>query len=81
LPPRALTSLLPQDPIPAKTVNVSLPAKVSGNIESLQKALAVTVGKLGCRACCSGFDIAFRRELDLLMIDENLKAQGFGRFR
>lgn len=75
-------SFLPQDPIPARGfVNVSVPDRVSSDIEALQKAVAVTVGKLGCQACCSGFDIAFRRELDLIALDENLEAQGFGRFR
>jgi hypothetical protein len=72
---------LPSDPIPVHSVNVSLPRAVVGDIGSLQKAVAVTVGKLGCPACCSGFDIAFRRELDLIAINEKLEAQGFGRFR
>ncbi len=62
-------------------VNVMLPARVSGNIKSLQKAVAVTLGKLGCAACCSGFDIAFRNELDFITIDEKVQAHGFGRFR
>jgi hypothetical protein len=62
-------------------VNVVLPERVSGNIKSLQKAVAVTLGKLGCAACCSGFDIAFRNELDLITINEKVQAQGFGRFR
>jgi len=61
-------------------VNVVLPERVSGNIKSLQKAIAVTLGKLGCAACCSGFDIAFRNELDLITINEKVQAQGFGRF-
>src|SRR5256885_8606342 len=62
-------------------VNVVLPDRVSGNIKSLQKAVAATLGKLGCAACCSGFDIAFRNELDLITINEKVQAHGFGRFR
>lgn len=62
-------------------VNVMLPERVSSNIKSLQKAVAVTLGKLGCAACCSGFDIAFRRELDFITINEKIQAQGFGSFR
>jgi hypothetical protein len=62
-------------------VNVMLPERVSGNIKSLQKAVAVTLGKLGCAPCCSGFDIAFRNELDFITINEKVQAQGFGRFR
>jgi hypothetical protein len=77
LPPRGDT-FLPQDPVPIR-VNVS--PRVTDDLESLQKAVALTVQKLGCDACCSGFDIAFRRELDLLTINEKLEVQGFGRFR
>ena len=65
----------------AKRVEVSVAPAVSENLESLQRAIAITLDKLGCGACCSGFDITFRRELDLIAIDENLEAQGFGRFR
>jgi hypothetical protein len=83
LPPEHATiaALLPQDPVPLRTVEVIVPDRVSSNIDSLRKAVAVTVGKLGCGACCSGFDIVFRRELDLIAIDENLEVQGFGRLR
>jgi hypothetical protein len=69
---------LPSDPVP---VNVMLPERVSGNIKSLQKAVAVTLGKLGCPQCCSGFDIAFRRELDLIAIGDKVDVRGFGRYR
>lgn len=62
-------------------VTVMLPDRVSSNIKSLQKAVAATVGKLGCAACCSGFDIVFQRELDFITINEKVQAQGFGRFR
>ena len=69
----------PQDPIPAFPVLV--PQDITDNLEALQKAVAVAVGKLGCSECCSGFDIAFIRELDMLHINENLEAQGFGGLR
>jgi len=72
---------LPQDPVPIHTVTVAVPDKVNNEIEALTKTIAVVVDKLGCRACCSGFDILFRRELDLLMVDEQLGIKGFGRFR
>jgi hypothetical protein len=72
---------LPSDPVPVRPVDVSVPAQVTDDIGSLQKAIATVLGKLGCPECCSGFDIAFRRELDLIALDENLEVQGFGRFR
>lgn len=78
LPPRGGLAL-PQDPVPA--VHVMLPEKANNSIKSIQKALATTLGKLGCPACCSGFDILFQRELDLIAFDDRLNAKGFGRFR
>jgi hypothetical protein len=72
---------LPSDPIPWRTVTVAVPDKVNGDIEALTKTIGLVVDKLGCRACCSGFDILFRRELDLITVDEQLGVKGFGRFR
>jgi len=72
---------LPQDPVPARTVNVSVPAAVLGNIDNLNRVIGKVLGKLGCAACCSGFDIAFRRELDSITVDEQLNIHGFGNFR
>jgi hypothetical protein len=72
---------LPSDPVPLRPVDVRLAPGVSNSIESLQQAVAATVGKLGCKACCSGFDIAFRRELDMISINEKLEVQGFGSYR
>jgi len=80
LPPRGGLAL-PQDPVPIRTVHVLVPERVNNNIKSIQKALATTLGKLGCPACCSGFDILFQRELDLIAFDERLNATGFGRLR
>jgi hypothetical protein len=82
LPPGNWGSIgLPSDPVPVRPVDVSVPAQVTDDIGSLQKAVAAVVGKLGCPECCSGFDIAFRRELDLIALNDNLEVQGFGRFR
>ena len=81
LPPRELIretmSLQPS----RGQVDVIVPERVASNIKSLQKAVAVALGKLGCGQCCSGFDIAFRRELDFIAINDKVQAQGFGRFR
>jgi len=63
------------------TVLVSIPSRVNNDIESLGKTIATVLGKLGCQACCSGFDILFRQELDMMVVDERLNVSGFGRFR
>jgi hypothetical protein len=61
-------------------VNVFVPARVSSDLGALQKTIAATLGKLGCAACCSGFDIAFRREIDMITVNERAEVQGFGSF-
>src|SRR5262245_24892663 len=38
-------------------ITVTLPDKVNGNIDLLNRAVGVVLDKLGCSACCSGFDI------------------------
>ncbi|MFY9609033.1 MAG: hypothetical protein WAU45_10535 [Blastocatellia bacterium] len=59
-------------------ITVTLPDKVSGNIDALTRAVGVVVGKLGCSACCSGFDILFRREINTLALDEKGGVARFG---
>jgi hypothetical protein len=67
-------------PQPWRPVTVAIPDKVSRDINSLTEAAAIVLGKLGCPQYCSGFDIVFRREVDMLAIDETLNVNGFGRF-
>jgi hypothetical protein len=76
LPPRA-----EPDPLPWTPVRVTIPDKVSRDINLLTRATANVLTKLGCGQCCSGFDILFRREVDSLTVDEKLNVQGFGRYR
>lgn len=80
LPPRQLSVGLPQDPVPMRAVTVAIPEKVNSDINALTQAVATVMGKLGCGQCCSGFDILFRREMDLIVLDEKLNARGFGRY-
>lgn len=53
-----------------RNVDVLVPDSVTHDIELLKRAVAITVGKLGCLACCSGFDITFRRESAVLALTE-----------
>jgi len=59
---------VPQDSVP---IRVSLPTKVSYNLEQVQEVVAKVAGRLGCAPCCSGFDIAFLHERELF-VDESL---------
>lgn len=73
LPPRSLNF----SPLRG-TITVTIPEKVNGNIELLTKAIGTVVGKLGCEACCSGFDIYFRNELNSIALDERAGVARFG---
>ncbi|HET9640749.1 MAG TPA: hypothetical protein VFP12_16255 [Allosphingosinicella sp.] len=58
-------------------VKVSLSADVANNLEKFQRVQKDILGRLGCMACCSGWDIRwdiFRR----FNVDEKLNiTQGF----
>lgn len=79
-------SLNPQ-PLPPRSISmdrargqitVTIPDRVNGNIDALTKAAGVVLGKLGCSACCSGFDILFRREINTMALDEKGGVARFG---
>jgi hypothetical protein len=62
-----LSVQLPHDPVPLRRVTATLPGKVSNNLKQIQDVAANIAGRLGCEACCSGFDILFRQELDFVV--------------
>ena len=62
-------------------VTVTIPDKVNNSIDALTRAVAVVVDKLGCKPCCSGFDILFRREIATIALDEQLNVVRFGGLR
>jgi hypothetical protein len=73
LPPRSLSFDQTRG-----SITVTIPDHVNGNIDALTQAVGVVVGKLGCSACCSGFDILFRREINSLALDEKGGVARFG---
>jgi len=81
LPPREFALAGAPGAGASQPVTVSIPDSVSRDINALTRATAVVLGKLGCPQCCSGFDILFRRELDMFAVDEKLNVQGFGKLR
>ena len=46
-------------PFPDRVVRVAVPAKVAFHLESMHKVTASVLGRLGCPACHSGWDIRF----------------------
>lgn len=58
-------------PTPEKVVRVTLPAKLAYDLGSVQKIQASILDRLGCAACCSGWDIRFDIARSF-SVDENL---------
>ena len=59
-------------------VTVSLAKEVRFDLNKVQAAVEKVVGQLGHPGCCSGFDIAFRREVGTMALDERLNVVRFG---
>ena len=53
----------------AKAVRVSIPVAIASDIGGLKKSMSTILDKLGCRACCSGFDIFLERQRDAVLAD------------
>jgi len=58
-------------PTSERTIRVSLPGKIAYDLNAFQKAQATILDRLGCTACCSGWDIRFDIVRDFA-VDENL---------
>jgi hypothetical protein len=54
-----------------RTVQVSLPASVAFDLDRFQEVQRSILDKLGCGACCSGWDIRFDLQRQFL-VDEKL---------
>ena len=58
------------DPLPwatGRTIRVTVPHDVHFNIEKMQRIQKDILGRLGCGACCSGWDIRFDIERSFLV--------------
>lgn len=53
----------------SKAVRVSIPASVAADIDGLKKSIATVLDRLGCPACCSGFDIRLELQREFLISD------------
>jgi len=52
------------DPMPGRPIRVTVPVSVAFNFEKMMGVTKTILGKLGCQACCSGFDIRYIHEND-----------------
>jgi len=57
-----------------KAIYVTVPASAAYNLEKMNKITATVLGRLGCPACHSGFDIRFDFERRFIF-DEKLTIQ------
>lgn len=63
----------------ARTVRVTIPASVAFDLDRFQEVQRSILDKLGCRACCSGWDIRFDLQRRFL-VDEQAKIREVGTF-
>jgi hypothetical protein len=63
--------------IGSNVVRVSIPAEVAFDVDRFQKVQRDILGKLGCQACCSGWDIRFDME-KRFVVDEKLNVRAAG---
>jgi len=75
--PGLRVELNPQ-PLPPGMVLVRMDKEVSLDIERLGGAIDRIVGALGCKTCCSGFDIFFQQEVEFINVDKNMNVAAFG---
>lgn len=46
----------------SRVVRVTIPSEIEYDLKQFQKAQENLLGRLGCQACCSGFDIRYETE-------------------
>jgi hypothetical protein len=63
----------------AQTIQVTIPAEVAFDLDRFHEVQKGILGKLGCMACCSGFDIRYDFQR-AFVVDANLEIReaGFG---
>lgn len=61
----------------SNVVRVSVPASAYFKLDAMQKIQKDILGRLGCLACCSGWDIRFDLQRQFL-VDEKLNVREFG---
>lgn len=61
-----------------REVRVVLPGEVAFNLGKVLKTLPKVLGRLGCPACCSGFDIRFTMERDFAINPKSLEPNPLG---
>jgi hypothetical protein len=64
---------LPQDPDALRPVRVVVSGEVAFDLKKMQKVTANLLGRLGCPACHSGFDIRFIQALDFVVNPKTLE--------
>jgi hypothetical protein len=58
-------------PLPERVVRVRLPRKAAYDLPTFQKIQADILDRLGCKACCSGFDIRWDFARDFVVDAKN----------
>lgn len=72
-----LEALNARGDLTARTVRVSLPAAVAFDLDRFQEVQRGILDRLGCQACCSGWDIRFDLQRQFL-VDDRLNIRDAG---
>lgn len=64
-----------------RVVNVSVPTEALYDVKKMRKITDSLLGKLGCPACHSGFDLRFRELRDFVVNPQTLEVQEHYQFR
>lgn len=72
-----LEALNTRSDLSAKSVRVSLPASIAFDLDRFQEVQRSILDRLGCPACCSGWDIRFDLQRNFL-VDEKLNIREVG---
>jgi hypothetical protein len=62
-----------------RPVNVRVPAEVAYDLDKIQQIQKDILGRLGCMACCSGWDIRYILENEFI-VDGDLNVREGGGF-
>ena len=62
--------------VPTRGLVVHVPPDVMGNLEKMQVVTRNLLGRLGCLACHSGFNIQFQEEVEFLVNERSLEVTG-----
>jgi hypothetical protein len=76
-PSEVFMATLPQDPIPARAVNVYVPREIAFDLGKMTRITANVLDRLGCGGCHSGRILNFHTLEDFIVNPKTLEVEEF----